>query len=129
MWLMERSSASTNVSRFWWIAVCLVLAVQAWFFYLPAVPGEAGSLFAGADKVGHALSFAALAGALVLTRTSWPIILGISIGHAILSEVIQSFMPTRSGSVLDFLADCAGIAFGIVVALHVRSSTASTSGS
>lgn len=111
---MVRLSASTN--RLWWCVVCLVLAVQAWFFYLPTVPGEAGSLFAGADKVGHALSFAALAGALVMARAPWPVIVAIAVGHAGLSEIIQSTMPTRSASLADFGADLIGVGLGWMTA-------------
>lgn len=65
------------------------------------------------DKVGHVLAFGALA---LLSDFSFPdkrfsqaIVLSL-LGYGLLIEVVQYFLPYRSASVLDLIADGAGIA-------------------
>ena len=59
----------------------------------------------GLDKVIHAALFALLA---VTTRRRYGRGLGLVLGYAGLSEVLQAVLPIhRDGDVLDFLADSA----------------------
>jgi hypothetical protein len=81
-------------------------------------------LFPYQDKVFHAVCFAALTGpaALVLPRrylwfwVAHMVLLGIGI------EVVQAkWIPERTGSILDFLADAVGIALAVWIGRWVRS--------
>ncbi|TDE96201.1 VanZ family protein [Occultella glacieicola] len=74
-----------------------------------------------ADKVAHALIFAAVmaTGCLAGIPARW-LALGLA-AHAVLSELIQHVvLPDRTGDPLDLLADLAGIALGWYVATYVR---------
>ena len=70
------------------------------------------------DKVVHALIFVALAVAGRWARIPW-LALGIGLAtYAALTEILQATLPiNRDGNVLDFLADAAGIAVGLLLAL------------
>jgi len=81
-------------------------------------------LFPYQDKVFHAVCFGALTGpaALVLPKRY----LWIWIAHMVLLgigiEVVQAkWIPERTGSVLDFLADAVGIALAVWIGRSVRS--------
>jgi len=39
----------------------------------------------------------------------------LSIGYGLLDEILQSFIPTRNGSILDFLIDMAGVVFILMI--------------
>lgn len=75
------------------------------------------------DKVLHAAAFFTLT---MLTELSFPsrrhlqgkVIFLLAFG--ILIEWIQSFLPWRSADIADFLADCTGIAFGMIPANLIR---------
>ncbi|RLV60248.1 hypothetical protein D5018_08065 [Parashewanella curva] len=63
------------------------------------------------DKVGHFGSFFALAwltyGAF---KPKWYWLTSALAAYALLIEVIQGFLPYRSASLADFIADLAGVA-------------------
>lgn len=86
---------------------------------LPTIPApEVSNL----DKVGHFVVYLVL-GALLATaagRSGWPlwaaVVLGVAYGAT--DEVHQMFVPGRSPSVQDWLADAAGVCAGVY--LHAR---------
>jgi len=99
------------------LAVCLVLlgTLGPWLESPP-----------GVDKIEHAVTFSALViladwalrGALARI-VSAAVLLGLTI------EVLQRLMPTgRTGDLMDFLADLAGIGGGVLVVLSWRFVTA-----
>lgn len=50
-------------------------------------------------------------------KVRWGALAGfLSIGYGLMDEILQSFMPSRNGSLMDFFIDTAGVAFvlGIV---------------
>lgn len=109
--------------------VQLVLAVcsggaMAYAAYVLTAPGIGPPpMFPFQDKVFHATCFAVLTGpgVLVLPRRY----LWFWIGHmaflGIGIEVVQwKYIPTRTGSVEDFLADAVGIAAAFFVARAIR---------
>ena len=75
------------------------------------------------DKLGHALAFLLLA---FLVHTSWPRIqfgwrqFSALLGYGLALEVAQHFIPNRYFSLLDLLADLAGIALYILMIPLVR---------
>ena len=75
------------------------------------------------DKLGHALAFLLLA---FLVHTSWPRIqfgwrqFSALLGYGVALETAQHFIPNRYFSLLDMLADLAGIALYILMIPLVR---------
>lgn len=74
----------------------------------------------GWDKLAHAVAFFGLGlitASIAIKRPSWPwIVMGYGLAAAVLSEVLQLFVPGRTCSVWDVVADMVGIAASIVVA-------------
>ena len=75
------------------------------------------------DKLGHALTFMLLA---FLAHASWPGLrfgwrqLSALLGYGVALEIAQYYIPSRYFSVLDMLADLAGIALYIMLIPLVR---------
>lgn len=103
------------------LAICWLTLVP------PPLPDNDFELFAGADKIAHAIMFAALAAALYIDMQRRPNPLSKQIclicafvfsalaGGVI--ELVQTAMDMgRSGDWLDFAADCIGAAAGSVLA-------------
>ncbi len=105
------------------IALCSGGAMAYAAFVLTAPGIGPPPLFPFQDKVFHAACFAALTGPGVLAlprRYLW-----FWVGHmaflGIGIELVQwKYIPTRTGSIDDFLADAVGIAAAVVVARAIR---------
>jgi hypothetical protein len=97
--------------RRWRVALVVVVALQLISLYSPEVPG--GPQVPGLDKLVHISIFAAPALAALMAAISAPLVLGVLVVHAPLSELIQHFgLSHRSGDVLDMTADLVGVAVG-----------------
>lgn len=71
-----------------------------------------GSLPEGSDKVIHAGAYSVLA-ALVTLATGNPVVGGVlAVAYGITDEIHQSFVPGRSPSIGDLVADAVGAALG-----------------
>jgi VanZ family protein len=74
----------------------------------------------GWDKLAHAVAFFGLGlvtASIVIKQPRWPwIVMGYGLIAAVLSEVLQLFVPGRSCSIWDVVADMLGITASIVVA-------------
>ncbi len=117
-------------------AAALALAVHLWGLYRDVGPPSA-PWFPHADKVEHLVGFGlpcflvllalhlhALAGGRLLRRRTTAVVVGLFVLHAGVSEVVQGVAyTTRSGDVLDALADLAGTALGLLGHLLVRRSS------
>jgi VanZ family protein len=97
-------------------------ATMGTIFLLSHQPGNRLSLppFPGIDKIGHMMLYGTLAGTVIFafsprqrdTRPQRVLFLTMvfSLLYGISDEFHQSFIPGRSASVLDVLADCGGAA-------------------
>lgn len=101
---------------YWWLVLGLLwTSIIIYFCFVPNPPSLKVTNF---DKFEHAVAFAGLAfwfASLYQARKHWQIagwlaLLGLGI------EIGQSFTDYREGSVMDFVADCVGIIFGIGLA-------------
>jgi len=103
-----------------WVAVALwALFIEALMLWPSPPDVPRGLNVTGLDKAVHALLFgvlAALAGRAGATRARpvWPALVGVVVFGAF-TEFEQSFIPTRSMELGDFLADAAGAVIGLVV--------------
>ena len=80
-----------------------------------------------ADKIVHSIMYFGISGILMLNQTRylrekisrnqmWFAFL-FSVGFGTLMEIIQHFLPWRSGSIYDFIANTLGVIIAIVVML------------
>jgi VanZ family protein len=106
-----------------------MISVMGSIFLLSHQPGTTLQLAVppGADKLGHAVLYALLAGTALFALLPVPpqrtlrtgiLVVLICFLYGIGDEVHQAFVPGREASVGDLLADVAGAA--IVVALWLR---------
>lgn len=117
------SSAATHpatpphgrVRRIWLVLALGALALQVWLLYSTRPPNPAS--FAHADKLVHLGMFGGVAGLFLLARAPRAGVLGLSLVHAVVSELIQwRYVPGRSGSPLDVVADTVGILLAALLA-------------
>lgn len=106
--------------------IALFVAVTT-IAYVATAPLEAVPFVGVGDKFLHAGAFLVLAGlldfAFPATRfTGGKVATLLAYGMAI--EVVQSFLPFRSFSLLDWLADAAGVVLYVVVATPILKRTA-----
>ncbi|WP_133407903.1 VanZ family protein [Parashewanella tropica] len=101
---------------------CLLAIVFIVISYLVfSRPSYSQSSFEHIDKVGHFGSFFALAWlAYGSFKPKWYWLTSALAAYAVLIEVIQGFIPYRSASFADFVADLAGVAafYLALVAYH-----------
>lgn len=82
-----------------------------------------------ADKIVHTIMYFAITLILILNQTSYLreqitkrklyFAFLFSIGFGTLMEIIQHFLPWRSGSVYDFIANTLGVLLAIVIILLI----------
>lgn len=92
-------------------------ALLSWQLLTPVTIISAGSW----DKLYHMVSFAILAGLAILAWrnfSSRTIIITL-ICYAALTEILQHFIPGRSFSVLDWLADGLGVAIATLITVYL----------
>ena len=86
------------------------LLYMAWLVWLSSRPGTGGTLpFPGADKLVHVLLYFPL-GLLLHRSLSSPVLVwAIGVLFAISDEWHQSFVPGRTASIADGVADVCGL--------------------
>ena len=110
-------TAITAATRTWRVILLLLIVAVG---YLALAPAPPPTMDTGWDKLNHALAFTALAFAGCL---GFPVARGgrilllaalLCLGGAI--EILQLFVPGRSGEWSDLFADSIGIACGTLIA-------------
>ena len=101
-----------------WRVILLLLTIVV--SYLALTPAPPPSLDFGWDKVNHVLAFGALGFSACLScpasRRGRVLLLFALLAYGGLIEVLQQFVPGRTGEWGDLLADSIGIACGAVLA-------------
>lgn len=98
----------------WRTLLCVLLLLVSWLAITP-IPPRGASL--GWDKLNHAAAFAALAFCASRARLgTWRSVAAGLLAYGVLIEVVQRFVPGRSGEAVDMLADAVGIAAGLMLA-------------
>jgi hypothetical protein len=106
------------IPRAWWLGLggchCAIVLLLC-LLPLPALPGNE---WPWSDKAHHVLAFAGLMAwfAVATPRGKWWQVALALLGFGITIECAQSFVPYRSASAADVLADLAGIVLGAWVA-------------
>ncbi len=105
----------------WQVLLALLVAAVSWLAFKP---GEADDTLAHLDKLRHIAAFLCMAGVASMASTAGPraarsIALMLMVYGAFI-ELVQSRIPTRSGSVGDLVADALGIAAGLLLVHGLR---------
>ncbi|MFY0601023.1 MAG: VanZ family protein [Cyclobacteriaceae bacterium] len=97
---------------------------MCFLFFKPGSSDNSLFLFEGEDKLAHGILFFAwsfcfsyLIGILKAQKV-FPyivLILVIGLGFGGISEYVQTFIPNRSASFLDFAADTIGVVLGLLI--------------
>ena len=116
------------------LRVIPMLCVMGIIFFISAQPGDNLQLpvFAGADKIAHALAYGLLAAATLIAlpdrlligrpRRAAILVWAVCFCYGISDELHQSFVPGRDASVGDLLADGLGAAAVCIIWLVRRQS-------
>jgi VanZ family protein len=99
-----------------WLPFAAVLVLSGFLLFGP--PGGEPP-FEHADLLVHASLFGALALTGRLATDVAVRLAGGLIAYAALSELVQTVLPDRTGSLLDLAADLVGVVLGLVVAQAV----------
>ena len=106
--------------RWRWLLV-VMMAATSWLAFMPSEPKP--DALPHLDKLQHAAAFAALAAVAALAaadpRRAWPVGLSL-LGYGLFVELVQAWLPTRHGDLLDLLADGAGILLGLALVRQSR---------
>ena len=96
-----------------WLFAAAV-AVQLVVLYAPRAPSTGG--VPGVDKVVHLLVFAAVAWTGRAAGVRLPLLVGLLLAHAVVSEGLQHWLlPGRSGDWRDAVADATGVLVGALL--------------
>lgn len=114
---VAEDGATAAIRRRWVVLTVLALVVQMVALYSPSSGEPLFPTPPHTDKVFHAASFAVVTACVLLARLPLRVVVIAMLAHAVLSELIQwRFIESRSGDLVDLLADTVGIAVGILVA-------------
>ena len=107
--------------RNWRLLLLCLLAVVSWFAFMPSTPHDE---LPHLDKLRHLLAFASLA---LVAALGWPPAPGSNIRiagglmvYGLFIELMQTQLPTRTGSLADWLADGVGIGIGLLLHQALR---------
>lgn len=101
-------------------AFALTVLVHLAVLYWPG-PASAPAALPGADKLVHALVFAAVAWTGRAAGLPVRLLAAALLGHAVLSEVLQhAVLPARSGDPWDVVADVVGTLGGLLAPVGRR---------
>ena len=107
--------------RNWRLLLLCLLAAVSWFAFMPSTPHDG---LAQLDKLRHLLAFASLA---LVAALGWPPVLantariaGGLMVYGLFIELMQTQLPTRTGSAADWLADAIGIGMGLLLHRTLR---------
>lgn len=101
-----------------------VAVLAAGILVASVVPGGGASALGplgvvGLDKWLHAIGYATLAGAVTVAYGRVTVGVGAAVAYGVFIEFVQLGVPSRSGSVLDALANLAGAVVGALLVAAV----------
>lgn len=111
---MPRAPAAAG----WRALLALQVVVVGWLAFDPRPPTEGLAVW---DKLQHAGAFAVMAITAILALPGRPAGAGLGLlAYGAFIELVQTFIPGRSGEWADLLADAVGVALGLALARTLR---------
>lgn len=106
--------------RWRWLLVAM-MAVTSWLAFMPSDPQPES--IAHLDKLQHGAAFAALTAVAVLASAGPQPARRVGLyllGYGLFIEVVQAWLPSRHGDLLDLVADATGILLGLALVSGLR---------
>ena len=95
----------------WWNSFYILFLISLYLFFAPIE--DRTEIFPHTDKIGHFSIFFLMTVFLIFGRLKKNFALIFCILYALLTEIIQTFLNYRTGSIFDFVSDILGITFAI----------------
>ncbi len=105
---MNRSIFSNR----WLNSFYILFLISLYLFFAP-FEDDGSKIFAHSDKVGHFSVFFLMTVFLTAGRIEKSYALIFCILYALFTEIVQTFLNYRNGSIYDFVSDILGITFAI----------------
>ena len=96
----------------WLNSFCIFFLISLYLFFAP-LEDDNSDIFPHLDKVAHFSIFFLMTIFLVVGRLKRIYALIFCILYALFTEIIQTFLNYRTGSIFDFVSDILGITFAI----------------
>jgi VanZ family protein len=96
-----------------WLNSFYILFFLSLFLFFAPIEDGGKKIFPHLDKIAHFSIFFLMTFFLILGRLKKNYALIFSILYALITEIIQTFLDYRTGSIFDFVSDILGITFAI----------------
>ena len=95
----------------WLNSFYILFLISLYLFFAPFKDGP--EIFPHTDKIGHFSIFFLMTIFLIVGRLKRNYALIFCILYALFTEIVQTFLNYRTGSIFDFVSDILGITFAI----------------
>jgi len=96
----------------WLNSFYILFLISLYLFFAP-FEDDGRKIFPHIDKIGHFSIFFLMTILLIVGRLKKNYALIFCILYALFTEIVQTFLNYRTGSIFDFLSDTLGITFAI----------------
>ena len=97
----------------WFNSFYILFLISLYLFFAP-FQDDGPEIFPHSDKVTHFFIFFLMTVILIVGRLKRNYALIFCISYALLTEIVQTFLNYRTGSIYDFVSDILGITFAII---------------
>ena len=96
----------------WLNSFYILFLISLYLFFAP-LKDDGPEIFPHMDKIAHFSIFFLMTVFLIFGRLKWYYALIFCIFYALFTEIVQTFLIYRTGSIFDFVSDILGITFAI----------------
>ena len=96
----------------WLISFYILFLISLYLFFVP-LKDDGPEIFPHLDKIGHFSIFFLMTIFLIIGRLKRNYVLIFCILYALFTEIVQTFLNYRTGSIFDFISDILGVTFAI----------------
>ena len=96
-----------------WLSSFYILFFISLFLFFAPFEDDVSDIFPQSDKVAHFSIFFLMTVFLIIGRLKRNYALIFCILYALVTEIVQTFLNYRTGSIFDFVSDILGITFAI----------------
>ena len=96
-----------------WLNIFYILFFISLFLFFAPLENDGQKIFPHSDKVAHFSIFFLMTVLLIVGKLKKNNALIFCIFYALFTEIVQTFLNYRAGSIFDFVSDVLGITFAI----------------